>query len=141
MKYLKQLSVLVAILIASVAHSQTSKDTVCMRIDDALKVLTSAKQAEVLKERVALYRQDSIYLNARISDLSLAITAFQQKDSLNKKIIDTYIAEVKQITSQKDIALKAATDLEKQLKKERVKTRLVAGAGILAVIATIFIIK
>lgn len=130
-----------AILIASVAHSQTSKDTVCMPVSDALKVLTSARQADVLRERISLFEKDISYMNGRIYDQAQAILLFKQKDTLHTRIIETYIKEIEQTNAQKQIAIDAADKLSKQLKRERTKTRIAAGAGILAVIATVFIIK
>jgi hypothetical protein len=56
------------------ANCQTKPDTICISITEAKKLLTAAKQKDVLQERIVI-------LNDRIAGLERTISSLNEKDS------------------------------------------------------------
>lgn len=120
--------------IAFVANSQTSNDTICLTIKQAKEVLIAAKQKVVLQKRVKSLESDAVGYQMAVAEYKRTIVAQDRVDSSQQEIIH-------QQEAQKLIYRTRVDYLNKELKKQKVKTKLVAGAGILAVIAMLIITR
>ena len=109
-------------------RSQTT-DTLCFPVPVIQKVLIAAKQKQSQDTLISVLRSD-------ISILEQMKSTLMAKDTTNQQIIISYKSQVGNLEQQKII-------LEKDLKKQKTKTKLAAIGGLLLTGATaaLFILK
>ena len=124
-KYRLLLILLIGMVFAG--KCQTSEnDTICMKVSDVKKVLTAARQKQILDTVV-------INLNQQIDNLNAIISNYKDKDNA---LVKSYESQVSLLNEQKNNALKSITDLNKALRKERHK-RFWTGVGGVAATLTV----
>ena len=122
------------------AKSQTT-DTICLPMAQAQKLLTAAKQRDVLQEKINLMGSDVTILNNRITELQGAISDFKAKDDGFNQIVNTYTSEIQIMQEQRAILEKQITDLNSEIKKLKRKNFWTSVGGIAAVIGIIYLTK
>lgn len=137
MKLIKKLVMLIAILMMSFkSFSQTAIDTTLIRLEKPIVRLVikdliigdGVKQELFLtQDKVKLLEQKIIFKDSIISNLNTK--AFNYKS-----IIDTK-------SEQLVLSQELSSRLQRDLKKQQVKNKMVMGAGILGIAATLFILK
>lgn len=120
------------IVINSGLRSQTI-DTLCFPISTIQNVLIAAKQKKSLDTLV-------IALNADIRSYQSVVKTLQDKDSVNRQIINTYGQMVGTMTEQRKIFEGQITYLNKEVKKWKRKTTLTAIGGVLLTGITTFLL-
>jgi len=107
------------------------------KLRDAAKLIEKGK---ICEERVALLNERINFLMQRISIKDSIISIHGQKDTAQNKIQETYIAEVKNLTEQRDLASKEMLHQNKLLKRQKRKTTFaIVGTAALGVAAFIFL--
>src|SRR5688500_12673435 len=97
-------------------------DTICPTVATYQKIFIAAQQKKVLAERIVLLDQNIELLNQRISGL-------QSQDSLNEKIINSYLSEIAVMKEQRAVFEGALKENEKTIRKLNRKVRWTAIAG------------
>lgn len=122
-------------ILTSSLHSQTtsiSND----KLRDAAKLIEKGK---IDAERVKLLNDKIVFLNQRIAFKDSIIANHDAKDVAQAAIIETYKAEVKNLTEQRDIAAVEVKKQNKKFRNQKRKTVFIAIAGP-AVTAALFIL-
>ena len=137
MKLMPKLVVLIAIMMmSSKSFSQTATDTTLIRLDKPIVRLVikdlivgdGAKQELFLtQDKVKLLEQKIVFKDSIISNLNTQIINY-------KSIMDTR-------SEQLALSQELSSKLQRDLKKEQVKGKMVAGTGILGILAVLFILK
>ena len=109
-------------------RSQTT-DTICIPIEQARKIMSSAKQRDILLEQVSI-------LNERIALYQDNIRLLNEKDSVT---VAGHKKELAILEDQKLILLQTIADKNKELRRERRKRIVTGGLGILATAAAFLI--
>src|SRR5690348_15072903 len=119
----------VIFLVSSLETKSQTTDTLCFPVPVIQKVLIAAKQKQVQDTLINILRSD-------ISELTSIRVQFEGKDSTNKLIIGA-------MEEQKKVLEGQITSLNKELKKQKRKTKWTAIGGIVLSAATafLFIIK
>lgn len=120
------------------AGKSQSTDTLCFDVPTIQKVLIAAKQKKVLDSLVVSLNQD-------IKSYEIAVRELQQKDSVNKEIVNGYLAIIKTKDEQRKVLEDQIMVLNKEIKKWKRKQRWAAVAGVIGtvggVVATVFVLK
>lgn len=117
-------------------HSQTTTIE-NSKLRDAAKLIEKGK---ICEERVALLNERINFLQQRISIKDSIISIHGQKDTAQNKIQETYIAEIKNLTDQKELLSKEMINQNKLLKRQKRKTTFaIVGTAALGVAAYIFL--
>ena len=108
----------------------------CLPMPIVQNLFIDAKQKKVLESEVNLLHQDILILNQRIQEKDMRIgekdfqlSEYMKKDSLNAEVIKTYVSELAVLRSEKQLYVVQLAATEKALKKEKRKTKFVAGVG------------
>jgi hypothetical protein len=112
----------------------SDNDSIWVSVKSARNLVIAAQQKAVLEEQVEI-------LNQRIQGKESIIRALHGKDSINQALSVSYQKELQIMREQRGIFETELKAVNKQLKRERRKTRLVALAGIITTAAGIFFIK
>ena len=130
MKLIKKLVVLIAILMmSSKSFSQTATDTTLIRLEKPIARLVikdlilgdgTKQELSLTQDKVKLLEQKIIFKDDIIYSLNTQIYNY-------KSIIDTR-------SEQLALSQELSSRLQRDLKKEQVKNKMVAGLGILAVL-------
>lgn len=110
---------------------EVKEDTLCFPVSKVQKLLIAAQQKVILEDEVKT-------LNERITEKGRQLASSNTRDSIS---IAALKSEILILKDQKGIALGEMAALNKQLRKERRKTRLVAFAGAITTVAGILLIK
>lgn len=101
------------------------------KLRDAAKLIEKGK---ICEQRVELLNEKIALLNQRIAIKDSIINLHGIKDTAQLRIVDTYKAEVKNLTEQKDLLSKEMKHQNKLLKRQKRKTTFgilgTAGLGI-----------
>ncbi len=137
MKLIKKLVVLIAILMmSSKCFSQTVTDTTLIRLEKPIArlvikdlILGDGTKQELFftQDKVKLLEQKIIFKDDIIYSLNTQIYNY-------KSIIDTR-------SEQLALSQELSNRLQNDLKKSQVKNKMVAGTGILGILAVLFILK
>ena len=137
MKLMPKLVVLIAIMmISSKSFSQTATDTTLIRLDKPIVRLVikdlivgdgTKQELFLTQDKVKLLEQKIVFKDSIISNLNTQITNY-------KSIMDTR-------SEQLALSQELSSKLQRDLKKEQVKGKMVAGTGILGILAVLFILK
>ncbi len=128
MKSLKLFALLLLILTKN-SYGQPStnpNDTICIPVSQAKELLIAKKEYAIQKQTVVL-------LNQRIDNLQSVIAAMEKSDSLT---VAFHSSQLQNLKDQRDLALNSVGELNKKLRKERVKRKFlggVSGAAILTI--------
>src|ERR1043165_6863395 len=97
------------------AKSQPSNsDTICISVGEAKKLLSAAKQRDILLEQVSL-------INTRIAEKDTIISLLRSKDQNNSSIISTQEQQKKVLEDEKKLLLDTIAQKNKELKREKFK--------------------
>lgn len=123
------------------SHSQTTTIDATLvpnnKLRDAAKLIEKGK---ICEQRVELLNEKIAFLNQRIAIKDSIISIHGQKDTAQNKIQETYIAEVKNLTEQRDLAAKEMSHQNKLLKRQKRKTTFaIVGTAALGVAAFVFL--
>ena len=137
MKLIKKLVVLIAILMmSSKSFSQTATDSTLIRLEKPIARLVikdlivgdgTKQELSLTQDKVKLLEQKIILKDDIIYSLNTQIFNY-------KSIIDTR-------SEQLALSQELSSRLQRDLKKEQVKGKMVAGTGILGILAVLFIFK
>lgn len=137
MKLMPKLVVLIAIMMmSSKSFSQTATDTTLIRLEkpiarlvikDLIKGDGAKQELSFTQDKVKLLEQKIVFKDSIISNLNTQITNY-------KSIMDTR-------AEQLALSQELSSRLQRDLKKEQVKGKMVAGTGILGILAVLFILK
>lgn len=116
-------------------QSRTSAgDSVWVSAKAARNLLIAAQQKPLLEEQINI-------LNQRIQAKEAIIEALQGKDSINAQVAKSFQEEIRIMREQRAVFEADLKSVNKQLRRARTKTKLVALAGIITTAAGIFFIK
>lgn len=137
MKLMPKLVVLIAIMMmSSKSFSQTATDTTLIRLEKPIARLVikdlimwdgTKQELFLTQDKVKLLEQKIVFKDSIISNLNTQITNY-------KSIMDTR-------SEQLALSQELSNKLQRDLKKEQVKGKMVAGTGILGILAVLFILK
>lgn len=137
MKLMPKLVVLIAIMMmSSKSFSQTATDTTLIRLEKPVARLVikdlimwdgTKQELFLTQDKVKLLEQKIVFKDSIISNLNTQITNY-------KSIMDTR-------SEQLALSQELSSRLQRDLKKEQVKGKMVAGTGILGILAVLFILK
>ena len=137
MKLMPKLVVLIAIMMmSSKSFSQTATDTTLIRLEKPIARLAikdlimwdgTKQELFLTQDKVKLLEQKIVFKDSIISNLNTQITNY-------KSIMDTR-------SEQLALSQELSSRLQRDLKKEQVKGKMVAGTGILGILAVLFILK
>jgi len=137
MKLMPKLVVLIAIMMMSLkSFSQTATDTTLIRLEKPIARLVikdlimwdgTKQELFLTQDKVKLLEQKIVFKDSIISNLNTQITNY-------KSIMDTR-------SEQLALSQELSSRLQRDLKKEQVKGKMVAGTGILGILAVLFILK
>ena len=137
MKLMPKLVVLIAIMMmSSKSFSQTATDTTLIRLDKPIVRLVikdlivgdgTKQELFLTQDKVKLLEQKITFKDSIISNLNTQIINY-------KSIMDTR-------SEQLALSQELSSKLQRDLKKEQVKGKMVAGTGILGILAVLFILK
>lgn len=137
MKLMQKLVVLIAIMmVSSKSFSQIATDTTLIHLEKPIARLVIKdliigdgikQELSLTQNKVKLLEQKIIFKDNIIFNLNTQITNY-------KSIADT---RSEQLTLSQELSSR----LQQDLKKEQVKGKMVAGAGILGILAVLFILK
>ena len=137
MKLMKKLVVLIAILMmSSKSFSQTAIDSTLIRLEKPIARLVikdlivgdgTKQELSLTQDKVKLLEQKIVLKDDIIYSLNTQIFNY-------KSIIDTR-------SEQLALSQELSSRLQRDLKKEQVKNKMVAGTGILGILAVLFILK
>ena len=137
MKLMKKLVVLIAILMmSSKSFSQTAIDSTLIRLEKPIARLVikdlilgdgTKQELSLTQDKVKLLEQKIIFKDDIIYSLNTQIFNY-------KSIIDTR-------SEQLALSQELSNRLQKDLKKQQIKNKMVAGTGILGILAVLFILK
>ncbi len=137
MKLMKKLVVLIAIMMmSSKSFSQTATDITLIRLEKPIVRLVikdlivgdgTKQELFLTQDKVKLLEQKIILKDDIIYSLNTQIFNY-------KSIIDTR-------SEQLALSQELSSRLQRDLKKEQVKGKMVAGTGILGILAVLFILK
>lgn len=137
MKLMKKLVVLIAILMmSSKSFSQTATDSTLIRLEKPIARLVikdlimwdgTKQELSLTQDKVKLLEQKIVLKDDIIYSLNTQIFNY-------KSIIDTR-------SEQLALSQELSSRLQRDLKKEQVKGKMVAGTGILGILAVLFILK
>ena len=137
MKLMPKLVVLIAIMMmSSKSFSQTATDSTLIRLEKPIARLVikdlimwdgTKQELFLTQDKVKLLEQKIVFKDSIISNLNTQITNY-------KSIMDT-------ISEQLALSQELSSRLQRDLKKEQVKGKMVAGTGILGILAVLFILK
>jgi uncharacterized coiled-coil protein SlyX len=137
MKLMKKLVVLIAILMmSSKSFSQTATDITLIRLEKPIVRLVikdlivgdgTKQELSFTQDKVKLLEQKIVFKDSIITNLNTQIFNY-------KSIIDTR-------SEQLALSQELSSRLQRDLKKEQVKGKMVAGTGILGILAVLFILK
>jgi chromosome segregation ATPase len=126
-------------MIVSGLHSQDDK--IWIPRHDALRKLAQADSLPTYKQLVEAKQRDIDTLNERIKVKEQMIETLKSKEGDYKEIINLMQQEIDNDKKLREAFEGEISDLKKQVRKERRRTRGVAIAGIIATIAGIVFIK
>lgn len=108
----------------------------CFPVSVVQKLLIAGKQKQVMDSLVTI-------LSFRIAEKEAIIKDLKQKDSANTNIIHTYENQISLMKDQRTVFEDQIKSLNKQLKKERRRTRWtsIAGITLTGIITYLYIIK
>lgn len=118
--------------ILSSTHSQ-KPDSITINKEDALRVLSKAKQADLLQEKLDQKEKDILSLTERIDVLKQIIATMKEKDDLNKDIAKSYerqIQEMKDIRKFQELDVMLYKKQIRKLKRGKFWTAIGGTAGI-----------
>lgn len=137
MKLMKKLVVLIAILMmSSKSFSQTAIDSTLIRLEKPIARLVikdlivgdgTKQELSLTQDKVKLLEQKVIFKDDIIYSLNTQIYNY-------KSIIDTR-------SEQLALSQELSNRLQRDLKKLQIKNKMVAGTGILGILAVLFIFK
>lgn len=137
MKLMKKLVVLIAILMmSSKSFSQTATDITLIRLEKPIVRLVikdlivgdgTKQELSFTQDKVKLLEQKIVFKDSIISNLNTQIFNY-------KSIIDTR-------SEQLALSQELSNRLQNDLKKSQIKNKMVAGTGILGILAVLFILK
>lgn len=137
MKLIPKLVMLTAILMmSSKSFSQTATDTTLIRLEKPIARLVikdliigdgTKQELFLTQDKVKLLEQKIIFKDDIIYSLNTQIYNY-------RSIIDTRLEQLA-------ISQELSSRLQKDLKKSQVKNKMVAGAGVLGILAAVFILK
>lgn len=137
MKLMPKLVVLIAIMMmSSKSFSQTATDTTLIRLEKPIARLVikdlimwdgTKQELFLTQDKVKLLEQKIVFKDSIITNLNTQITNY-------KSIMDTR-------SEQLALSQELSSRLQRDLKKEQVKGKMVAGTGILGILAVLFILK
>jgi hypothetical protein len=113
-----------------------STDTLCIPTYQVKKLLIAAKQKDAADSLVSIYRSD-------ISILSQKVSALEAKDSVNREISSTHLSMIATLNEEKGILQNQVSVLTRDLRKQKVKTKLTAIGGLVltGIVTSLFIFK
>ena len=137
MKLMKKLVVLIAIMMMSLkSFSQTAIDSTLIRLEKPIARLVikdlivgdgTKQELFLTQDKVKLLEQKIVLKDDIIYSLNTQIFNY-------RSIIDTR-------SEQLALSQELSNRLQKDLKKQQVKNKMVAGTGILGILAVLFILK
>jgi len=137
MKLMKKLVVLIAILMmSSKSFSQTAIDSTLIRLEKPIARLVikdlimwdgTKQELSLTQDKVKLLEQKIAFKDSIITNLNTQIFNY-------KSIVGTR-------SEQLALSQELSSRLQRDLKKEQVKGKMVAGTGILGILAVLFILK
>lgn len=131
MKYLITLTLLTSL--GFVGRSQTT-DTICLPVPQAKKLLIAAQQKRVADSLVILYIEENAVLDKQRSNLAEQVNLLRKIDSNRIAIEAALRNEISLYQSNNKAQAKA-------LRKAQLGKKLTAGAGLLLLIGTVFLLK
>ena len=123
------------------AHCQSNQTTIIENewLRNAAKLIEKGK---VDAERVKLLTEKISLLNERIAIKDSIISNHTVKDTAQARVIETYKAEMENLKSQRDIAVKEMKQQNKMLRRQKRKTVFVGlGTAGVAVAAYFLFLK
>lgn len=123
------------------AHCQSNQTTIIENewLRNAAKLIEKGK---VDAERVKLLTEKISLLNERIAIKDSIISNHTVKDTAQARVIETYKAELENLKSQRDIAVKEMKQQNKMLRRQKRKTVFVGlGTAGVAVAAYFLFLK
>lgn len=123
------------------AHCQSNQTTIIENewLRNAAKLIEKGK---VDAERVKLLTEKISLLNERIAIKDSIISNHTVKDTAQARVVETYKAELENLKSQRDIAVKEMKQQNKMLRRQKRKTVFVGlGTAGVAVAAYFLFIK
>jgi len=137
MKLMPKLVVLIVIMMmSSKSFSQTATDSTLIRLEKPVARLVikdlimwdgTKQELFLTQDKVKLLEQKIVFKDSIITNLNTQITNY-------KSIMDTR-------SEQLALSQELSSRLQRDLKKEQVKGKMVAGTGILGILAVLFILK
>lgn len=120
--------------IAFAGKSQTSNDTMCFPIKAIQNLLIAAKQKAILSKDIVKLKSDISLYEVAVTEYKATVKAQERKDSAQVRIIEEQY-------QQRLIYTQEVNTLNRKLNRARIGTKFVAGAGILALVALLVIVK
>jgi hypothetical protein len=114
--YRLTLSAFLITTILSTTHSQRL-DSILINREDALRVLAKAKQTELLQDKLTQKEKDISSLTERIDGLKQIISAMQDKDNLNKSVVQSYEKQIKEMQGIRKLFELDVIVYKKQIRK------------------------
>jgi hypothetical protein len=102
--------------ILSNMHSQRS-DSILINRGDALRVLSKAKQTELLQEKLNQKEKDIVSLTERIDGLKQIISVMESKDALSKSVVQSYERQIKEMQDIRKLHELDLSLYKKQIRK------------------------
>jgi peptidoglycan hydrolase CwlO-like protein len=114
------------------AQNLGGSDTICLPKADALRVLEAGLNSKVYKEKIDSLTKYVDGLKALIEVRSARIANLSNEIENYDKVLTNYKKEIKTLEDQKGIAQGFINSLNKEVRKQKRKTTVVALLGVLA---------
>ena len=114
-------------------------DTICIPFSQAQKVMVDAKQKPILLERISLLSTDISLLNQQILGKENIIAVLIKQETKDSSTIAKLEKQKEIMQEQRVVFEKALTLAEKNLRKQKRKTKTIAFIGLFASAGAFFI--
>lgn len=114
------------------SQKSNPRDTICISIKDGQDCAIAKKRVKSKDSLIFILRSDVSILSREIKGYERMIKQYVGKDSLNKDIKKTFQSIVNDRLQQKLILEAEIKKLEKQVKRLKIKLKVVSAAGLVA---------
>lgn len=127
------------LIVLLLLNSNVLSQTIEIPVAQAKKVLAAAQQNKVNLKKIEVLNDQIAQLNKRIELAQSIIEEYKGKEGNYNEMIGILESQKKDMLAQRKMLEDHIKYLEKQLKKERRKSKFLAAGGIAGIVATVLL--